>query len=163
MAINTAGRNIPDSIPGYGEVLHFGGHDKRIPEGNRYGKKNRATFNNRTDKTLPDIKAAISASGLKSGMTVSFHHHLRNGDFVVNAVMDACAEMVIRDLVLFPTALFGVHKQLTKHIKSGDTPDTGIGQRTHWTACIRGRHGGSGCAQKPRGTPPRSDKRRYSN
>lgn len=119
MAINAAGRNIPDSIPGYGEVLHFGGHDKRIPEGNRYGKKNRATFNNRTDKTLPDIKAAISASGLKSGMTVSFHHHLRNGDFVVNAVMDACAEMGIRDLVLFPTALFGVHKQLTKHIKSG--------------------------------------------
>lgn len=119
MAINAAGRNIPNSIPGYGDVKHFAGHDKRIPEGNRYGKKNRASFNNRTDKTLPDIKAAIKASGLKSGMTISFHHHLRNGDFVVNAVMDACAEMRIRDLIIFPTALFGVHKQLTKHIKSG--------------------------------------------
>jgi len=119
MTINAAGRNIPDSIPGYGDVKHFGGHDKRIPEGNRYGKKNRASFNNRTDKTLPNIKAAIAASGLKSGMTISFHHHLRNGDFVVNAVIDACAEMGIRDLVIFPTALFGVHKQLTKHIQSG--------------------------------------------
>ncbi len=119
MTINAAGRNIPDSIPGYGDVKHFMGHDRRIPGGNRYGKKNRASFNNRTDKTLPDIRAAISASGLKSGMTISFHHHLRNGDFVVNAVLDACAEMGIRDLVIFPTALFGVHKHLTKHIKSG--------------------------------------------
>ncbi|MDY0179438.1 MAG: citrate lyase subunit alpha, partial [Synergistaceae bacterium] len=93
----------------------FKGHDRRPPEGNRFGKRNRTAFNTRTDKTLPDIKAAISASGLKSGMTISFHHHLRNGDFVVNAVLDACAEMGIKDLVIFPTALFGVHKHLTKH------------------------------------------------
>ena len=119
MTINAAGRNIPDSIPGYGEVKHFKGHDRRPPEGCRFGKRNRTTFNTRRDKTLPDIKAAISASGLKSGMTLSFHHHLRNGDFVVNAVLDACAEMGIRDLVIFPTALFGVHKHLTKHIQSG--------------------------------------------
>lgn len=119
MTINAAGRNIPDAIPGYGDVKHFMGHDKKVPEGKRYGKKNRASFNNRIDKTLPDIKAAIAASGLKSGMTISFHHHLRNGDFVVNAVLDACAEMGIRDLVIFPTALFGVHKHLTKHIQSG--------------------------------------------
>jgi citrate lyase subunit alpha/citrate CoA-transferase len=119
MAINAVGRDIPDSIPGYGDVKHFKGHDRRPPEGNRFGKRNRTAFNSRTDKTLPDIKAAISASGLKSGMTISFHHHLRNGDFVVNAVLDACAEMGIRDLVIFPTALFGVHKHLTRHIQSG--------------------------------------------
>ena len=29
-------------------------------------------------------------------MTVSFHHHLRNGDYVVNMVIDACAEMGIK-------------------------------------------------------------------
>lgn len=42
-----------------------------------------------------------------------------NGDYVVNAVIDACAEMGIRDLTLFPTALFGVHKKLIEHIKMG--------------------------------------------
>lgn len=119
MTINAAGRNIPDTIPGYGEVRHFKGHDRRPPEGCRFGKRNRAAFNTRRDKTLPDLKAAISASGLKSGMTVSFHHHLRDGDYVVNAVIDACAEMGIRDLVIFPTALFKVHKHLTKHIQNG--------------------------------------------
>jgi len=119
MAINAAGRNVPDSIPGYGEVRHFQGYDKRPPEGARHGKANRASFNTRIDKTLPDIKSAIRASGLESGMVVSFHHHLRNGDYVVNMVLDACAEMGIQDLVIFPTALFGVHKHLTKHIESG--------------------------------------------
>ncbi|MDR3355313.1 MAG: citrate lyase subunit alpha, partial [Synergistaceae bacterium] len=40
-------------------------------------------------------------------------------DYIVNMVLDACAEMGIRDLTLFPTALFGVHKALITHIKSG--------------------------------------------
>ncbi|MDD7503432.1 MAG: citrate lyase subunit alpha, partial [Clostridium sp.] len=31
------------------------------------------------NKLLPTIKDAIIASGLRDGMTVSFHHHLRNG------------------------------------------------------------------------------------
>lgn len=119
MAVNAAGRNIPNTIPGYGDVLPFRGYTKRLPKGNRVGKKNRAAFNTKTDKTLPNIKAAIKASGLESGMTVSFHHHLRNGDYVVNMVLDACYEMGIKDLVVFPTALFGVHKHLTKHIQKG--------------------------------------------
>lgn len=119
MAKNRAGREVPGKIAGYGDVVPFLGHNARKPEGNRAGGILKATFNDRTDKTVKDIKEAIRASGLKSGMTVSFHHHLRNGDYVVNQVIDACAEMGIRDLTLFPTALFGVHKALIPHIKSG--------------------------------------------
>ncbi|QTX33424.1 citrate lyase subunit alpha [Aminithiophilus ramosus] len=119
MALNRAGRDVPSQIDGYGPVIPFMGHDARKPEGNRAGGKLKATFNDRTDKTVKDIKEAIRASGLRSGMTVSFHHHLRNGDYVVNQVIDACAEMGIRDLTIFPTALFGVHKALIPHIKSG--------------------------------------------
>ena len=119
MPRNILGREIPEFIDGYGKTLPFMGEHARKPEGNRAGPKLRSAFNDRTSKVVPDIKAAIAASGLKSGMTVSFHHHLRNGDYVVNAVIDACAEMGIRDLTLFPTALFGVHKKLIEHIKSG--------------------------------------------
>jgi citrate lyase subunit alpha/citrate CoA-transferase len=118
MPRNAAGRDLPEFIDGYGPVRPFAGADARIPEGNRAGPRIRAATG-RQDKTLPDIRAAIAASGLESGMTVSFHHHLRNGDFLVNQVIDACAEMGIRDLTLFPTALFGVHKKLIEHIKSG--------------------------------------------
>jgi citrate lyase subunit alpha/citrate CoA-transferase len=119
MITNALGRKLPEEIPGYGKVRPYEGWNARKPQGHRDGPRIRATFNDRTDKVVPDIKAAIKASGLQSGMVISFHHHLRNGDFVVNAVLDACAEMGIRDLTLFPTALFGVHKHLIQHIKSG--------------------------------------------
>ncbi|MDY3868969.1 MAG: citrate lyase subunit alpha [Pyramidobacter sp.] len=119
MTLNVLGREIPDYIEGYGAVKTYQGAFARKPEGRSAGARLRCAEPGQTTKLLPDIKAAIAASGLKSGMTVSFHHHLRNGDFVVNQVIDACAEMGIRDLTIFPTALFGVHSHLTEHIKSG--------------------------------------------
>ena len=112
MAKNALGREIPEFIEGYGKTKLFQGAFALKPEGYRAGGKIRCVNSTCTDKRVSDIKAAIAASGLKSGMTVSFHHHLRNGDFVVNMVIDACAEMGIKNLTLFPTALFGVHKKL---------------------------------------------------
>lgn len=119
MAINAVGREIPDFIEGYGKVRHYRGAFARKPEGRIAGANLRCTNNDVTDKRVGSLKEAIRASGLKSGMTVSFHHHLRNGDYVVNMVLDACAEMGIKGLTLFPTALFGVHKKVIEHIKSG--------------------------------------------
>lgn len=119
MAKNALGREIPEFIEGYGKTIPFAGAFARSPEGNAAGPKLRCVDASRTDKRVPELKAAIIASGLKSGMTISFHHHLRNGDNVVNMVIDACSELGIRDLTIFPTALFGVHKSLTRHIKNG--------------------------------------------
>ena len=39
-------------------------------------------------KLVKTIREAIALAGLKDGMTISFHHHLRNGDYVLNLVMD---------------------------------------------------------------------------
>ena len=109
---------VPDYIEGYGKVRHFQGAFTLKPEGMSAGVKLRCSDVNE-NKLLPDIKAAIKASGLKDGMTISFHHHLRNGDYVMNQVLDACSELGLRELTLFPTALFGVHEHLIQHIKSG--------------------------------------------
>ena len=35
-----------------------------------------------TNKVLASIDEAIEKAGVKDGMTLSFHHHLRNGDYV---------------------------------------------------------------------------------
>ena len=35
-------------------------------------------------KLVKTLQEAIALSGLKSGMSVSFHHHLRNGDYTLN-------------------------------------------------------------------------------
>ena len=34
-------------------------------------------------KLVKSLREAIIESGLKSGMTVSFHHHMRNGDYSI--------------------------------------------------------------------------------
>lgn len=49
------------------------------------------SFEPGTKKLLASLEEAIEKSGLKDGMTISFHHHLRNGDQVVNLVTQAIA------------------------------------------------------------------------
>jgi len=71
------------------------------------------------DKVLPSIEDAIKASGLKNGMTISFHHHLRDGDHVLNMVVEACANLGLRDLRVAPSSIFPVHAPLVDHIRTG--------------------------------------------
>ena len=70
------------------------------------------------NKVLSSIEEAIEATGLSDGMTISFHHSFRDGDYLVNKVVDACARMGIKDLRLFPSALFPMHKPVIEHIKN---------------------------------------------
>lgn len=65
------------------------------------------------------LEEAIRRSGLKDGMTISFHHHFRGGDKVLNMVMDKIAEMGIKDLHVAASSLNDVHKPLIEHIKNG--------------------------------------------
>src|SRR6056297_1176464 len=70
-------------------------------------------------KIRKSLRKAIEAVGLESGMTVSFHHHLRNGDFVMNMVMDEIADMGISDIRVAASSFFPVHGRMVRHIKSG--------------------------------------------
>jgi citrate lyase subunit alpha/citrate CoA-transferase len=70
-------------------------------------------------KLVKSLREAIALTGLKDGMTVSFHHHMRNGDYVLNMVMDQIAELGIRDLNVNASSLFDVHMPLLNHIKNG--------------------------------------------
>jgi len=65
------------------------------------------------------LEDAIRKSGLKDGMTISFHHHFRGGDKVVNMVVDKLAEMGFKDLHLASSSLSDVHEPLIEHIKNG--------------------------------------------
>ncbi|MDG6897268.1 citrate lyase subunit alpha [Actinobacillus delphinicola] len=72
-----------------------------------------------TRKLCDSLEEAIKRSGLKSGMTISFHHAFRNGDKVINQVMAKIAEMGIKDLTLASSSLIDSHKPLIEHIKNG--------------------------------------------
>jgi len=121
MEHNVVRREIPSRIEGYGDTsgILFEGAFARVPSGYRSGARIRSSIPNSGSKLSGSIRDAIMASGLKSGMTISFHHHLRNGDYVVNQVINACAELGIGDLTIFPTALFEIHKAIIPCIKSG--------------------------------------------
>ena len=68
---------------------------------------------------LVSLEEAIRRSGLKDGMTISFHHHFRGGDKVVNMVVDKLAEMGFKNLHLAASSLSDVHAPLIEHIKNG--------------------------------------------
>ena len=65
------------------------------------------------------LEEAIRRSGLKDGMTISFHHHFRGGDKVVNLVVAKLAEMGFKNLHLAASSLSDVHAPLIEHIRSG--------------------------------------------
>ncbi len=71
------------------------------------------------NKKVNSLQEAIRLSGLKNGMTVSFHHHLRNGDYVLNLVMDEIARMGLRDIKVNASSLFDTHMPLLEHIENG--------------------------------------------
>jgi citrate lyase subunit alpha/citrate CoA-transferase len=68
---------------------------------------------------LPSIREAIIKSGLKDGMTISFHHHFRNGDYIVNMVLDEIAKLGIKDLTVAASSLTSCHAPMIEHIKNG--------------------------------------------
>ena len=70
------------------------------------------------NKLVSSIREAVELSGLRDGMTVSFHHHLRNGDYVLNMVMEQIAALGIRDLTVNASSLFDVHQPLADHIRN---------------------------------------------
>lgn len=71
------------------------------------------------NKIVASLEEAIRLSGLQDGMTISFHHHFRNGDFVLNMVVDVIAKMGIKNLTLAASSLIDIHKPLIEHIRNG--------------------------------------------
>ena len=71
------------------------------------------------DKVVHSLREAIELAGVKSGMTVSFHHHMRNGDFVLNMVMEELAHMGVKNLTVNASSVFDCHRPLIDHIRSG--------------------------------------------
>jgi citrate lyase subunit alpha/citrate CoA-transferase len=111
-------RDIPMQIDGIGPLkLYYqkkmNGHHKNI-ERLKDRQKNPSK-----NKVIDSIEKAVEKTGLKDGMTISFHHHFRNGDYVVNMVLDKISKMGIKDLVLVPSSLSDIHAPLINHIKNG--------------------------------------------
>ncbi|GHV94343.1 citrate lyase subunit alpha [Spirochaetia bacterium] len=71
------------------------------------------------NKIVSGLEEAVRLCGLKNGQTISFHHHFRDGDYIVNMVIDKLAGMGFKDLVLAASSLTDCHAPLVKHIQNG--------------------------------------------
>lgn len=111
-------RDIPDYIEHYGKVEKFTGAFTHMGERSRTTSKIKTRTPGEV-KLLSGIREAIEKSGLKDGMTVSFHHHLRNGDKVTNLVMQTIADMGFKDIHLAASGIFPCHEPLVPLIESG--------------------------------------------
>ena len=105
--LNAAGRRVPLDVNGR-VSLPFEGVGMRRPVGSRHGAPIRSCsdYPANGDKRVPDLRTALERCGLEDGMTISSHHHLRNGDLVAVAALQAAAELGRRDLMWFPSASF---------------------------------------------------------
>ncbi|MEJ2543136.1 MAG: citrate lyase subunit alpha [Calditrichaceae bacterium] len=114
---NSLGREVPIEVNGR-KTSPFRGIGKHHPTGRKVGPPipSGANYSN---KVLDNIDQMLDHINLFDGMTISFHHHLRNGDYLVNLIVDKLAHRGLKDLVLAPSALFPVHEPLVDHIING--------------------------------------------
>jgi len=85
-------------------------------------EKDTATLKERLQhngKLLPSLEEAIRATGLKDGMTISFHHHFRDGDYVLNDVVSTLSRMGYKNMTVASSSLSNAHGPLVQYIKDG--------------------------------------------
>jgi citrate lyase subunit alpha/citrate CoA-transferase len=96
-------------------------------------------------KVIASLREAIIASGLKDGMCISFHHHLRSGDYVLNMVLDEIAKMGIKDLTVNASSIHDGHAPLIEHMKNGVV----TGLETNYIGPVVGQAISEGVLKKP--------------
>jgi citrate lyase subunit alpha/citrate CoA-transferase len=117
MALNSLGREIPESYAGK-KLTGYQDPFSRKPSG-MVATRPLRRVNPGAGKMLGSLREAIEASGLTDGMTISTHHALRNGDFLLNAVIAEIAQLGIRGIWIASSSVHPVHAEIIPHIRSG--------------------------------------------
>lgn len=117
---NALGRRVPEVVNGKKQEPYGGVHGSR-PAGRKAAPPipTAADYPANGDKRVRSLTEALEACGLQDGMTLSTHHHFRDGDLVGNMLFEACARMGKRDLMWFPSASFPCHAPIIAHMQGG--------------------------------------------
>jgi len=117
---NAVGREVPTIINGEKHVP-FKGVGKFRPTGRKFAPKipTCADYPADGNKLVPSLKEALIKAGLKDGMTISSHHHFRNGDLIAVQIFDIAKELGVKDLRWYPSASFPCQEALIKYLEDG--------------------------------------------
>ena len=117
---NALGRTVPAMVNGKPQTP-FLGVGKFQPSGRKAAPpiSSNKDFSDDGDKRAPDLETALRKCGLRDGMTISSHHHLRDGDKVALMALEAAARIGVKDLMWFPSASFPSQKGAIELMENG--------------------------------------------
>lgn len=108
---NAAGRLVPGAVNGR-EQSPFKGIGRHDVQGRKAAPPVRRVIDypQNGDKRVPDLETAFrliaAKGGVRDGMVLSNHHHLRNGDKMALVALQTLERMGIKDILWFPSASF---------------------------------------------------------
>jgi citrate lyase subunit alpha/citrate CoA-transferase len=117
MARNSLGREVPTTWRGK-TYQPYVDPFSRMPTVDR-STRPLVRRNPGESKRLPSLRAAIEACGLESGMTIATHHHLRNGDLLLNLLVKEIDAMGLRDITIASSSVHPVHAEIIPAIRKG--------------------------------------------
>ncbi len=120
LVTNAVGRKVPAEVNGTSQAP-FEGVGAHRARGRKYGPRiaRAADYPVDGDKRVGSLREALERCGLKDGMVISSHHHLRNGDRVALEALVIAGEMGVRDLMWFPSASFPCHEPVIDMMRRG--------------------------------------------
>lgn len=117
---NALGRLVPIIVNGKEQIPYMGVGQYK-PSGKKAAPPIASCADYPADgnKIVPSLKEALIKAGIKDKMTISTHHHFRNGDLIANELFDVIAELGIKNITWFPSASFECHAPLLKYLEDG--------------------------------------------
>ncbi len=118
--INKIGREIPDELleayhkEGYQGMNYRDEHSyrKAAPTVRSNMKPNRS-------KLVSSLREALEKCNLHDGMYFGFHHHFRDGDYIINMVMEEVAKMGLKDITICASSMGAAHDYVHELIDEG--------------------------------------------
>lgn len=118
--INAVGRDIPEEIlKATGKEVFQGNHYRDGYTYRKDGPDTRCVINNEGRKLVDSIHDVLVKCKIKDGMTLGFHHHFREGDYIVNLVMEEVHKMDIKDITICASSLGKAHDAIVPYIEDG--------------------------------------------
>ena len=108
MMVNSAGRELPEKIGSYVVRPYQGAYAAPAREGAVITRRTAGHRIPGDTKLLGSLEEAVRASGLKDGMTISFHHSFREGDKIIGQVLTAIGKLGIKGLRFAPSAVVNI-------------------------------------------------------
>ena len=120
MVENALGRKVPVEVNGQ-KVEPFQGIGKHRPEGRKHAPKivTSIDFPDDGNKVIDSLETALKKAGISDNMTISTHHHLRNGDYIANQVFELASKIGVKNLTWLPSASFPCHEPIIEQLKDG--------------------------------------------